>query len=362
MRRGLWIPQLLIAGLILGAALGPTRAADDATELEWARLRGRLQNLPLVENLIARSPQLAEAKAFAAQLAAQACPRLSALVTDRTASPRERTSAAYLLGELGDPAAVPALLAVQTEEAAVAAAAGAALGRLDDPRIVPGLVEIYRREPEESPAAQTVLRTLGNLRKVASSSQLTGLLSAPELPVRRAAAQALGNCGDDTAMPALKAALADANPGVARQAAVSLARIDLDGRYTATLQDFLEHRCLPIFRAELADEIGLISRSRVKSDDLNSGLKTRLAQRQAADKVSGRKSRREIDPEFVLRQIEILRGGNEAQKEKAALSLLRTREALALRKDSYTVQTLTDLDLILRELGIDPETGQPISQ
>jgi HEAT repeat protein len=104
-----------------------------------------------------------------------------------------RAHAAWALGTLGDPAAVPDLLAVLADpDPAVRLRAAGALGLLSASQAVPGLVT---------------------------------LLGDPDVLVRAMAATALGGIGDRTAGPALRKALQDDDARVRERAAQALARL-----------------------------------------------------------------------------------------------------------------------------------------
>jgi HEAT repeat protein len=107
-------------------------------------------------------------------------------------------SAAWALGEIGDPAAVEPLLAAGRAHGFNGWILQA-LGKLRDVRVVEPLVELLERTGD--PSAATVLGNLGDHRAV---DALIRALQHPHPRTRFYAARALGKLGDPRALPALE--------------------------------------------------------------------------------------------------------------------------------------------------------------
>jgi HEAT repeat protein len=182
---------------------------------------------------------------------AAAVPGLLAALDDANADVRR---AAAALGEIGYAAAVPGLLAALDDaEARVREAAAAALERIGDAAAVPGLLHALRdAEARVREAAAKALGQIGDATAVpgllhalgdtawlvrAAAAEALGRIGAPAVPgllaalgdadanVREAAAAALGQIGDAAAVPGLLAALGDADADVREAAAAALGQI-----------------------------------------------------------------------------------------------------------------------------------------
>ncbi len=142
----------------------------------------------------------------------------------RDLSPDAAAVAATALGDLGDTAAIPALLEALGRDAGVARAAATALS------------QIGRKQPEalrtaaqkrgmDRPEAALLCRVLGSLADLADATLLRAGLGAESAAVRQAAAAAIGELPADANLDsALLFALADEAPSVRAQAARSLGR------------------------------------------------------------------------------------------------------------------------------------------
>jgi hypothetical protein len=134
-----------------------------------------------------------------------ALPELTMLLDDR--DPDVRSAAARALGKLGDPAAVPALLAAlegrRTVPAGVVTMGLLHIGPTAAASLVDGLDSRY------SPAARAIAaELLGRLGGFQAADELIGALRAdPDPGVRAAAARALGRMGVPRAVAPLEAAL-----------------------------------------------------------------------------------------------------------------------------------------------------------
>jgi len=159
----------------------------------------------------ARAAELLGAAAYA-----DARPELERLLSDH--EPSVRATAARALGKLGDPAAVPALLAALEGRRAVPAGV-----------VTMGLLHIG---PAAAPALETGLRTsesivvrsicaelLGRLGSLSAADELMGALRADgACEVRGAAARALGRLGVPRAVAPLEAALIEEQEASVRHA------------------------------------------------------------------------------------------------------------------------------------------------
>lgn len=147
-------------------------------------------------------------------------------------NPSVRRNAAWAIGELTNmpPSdrwdAVPQLISLLTDsDAWVRMAAARALGELHDHRAVEQLIATLSdnnwRVRELSVWA---LSEMKNARAVTALCAV--LLSDPRVEVRRGAAEALGEIQNAGALPALKQALHDSEPGVSSKAAWAISEIE----------------------------------------------------------------------------------------------------------------------------------------
>jgi HEAT repeat protein len=131
---------------------------------------------------------------------------------------------------LEDDAAFPEklLMAIHHPEPTRACLAIELLGRLHEPRAVAPLLEVLAttRDPVRQAEAALSLGAIGDGRAVPA---LVQLLHNPEAPfmARCAAATALGNFPEEQALAALRRAVSDPRPSVARAAQRALQRTAL---------------------------------------------------------------------------------------------------------------------------------------
>lgn len=147
----------------------------------------------------------------------------------------ERAEAAWELGDLGDPGAVPSLIeALRDESWDVRAAAAAALGRLPDPESVQPLLQLIAVEPAASEvregdlagaidAGNAAIESLGIIGNPAAAARLAAIAADEATALDRdAAGSALAAIGE-AAVPAVAAAIADAPAAAAARLVVVLA-------------------------------------------------------------------------------------------------------------------------------------------
>jgi len=165
-----------------------------------------------------------------------------------------RAAAAYALGDMACPEAVPALLgALDDRSGEVRTAAVRSLGRLRRPEAALPLVEslVAHRVPrglagsallefgvtavpelhriaghEDAPVRSIAMTVLGLVGDSGDAGRAIGALRDPAAEVRAAAARALGRIGTPAAEPALRAALDDRVHFVRAEAAASLGAIN----------------------------------------------------------------------------------------------------------------------------------------
>ncbi|HJQ24821.1 MAG TPA: HEAT repeat domain-containing protein [Blastocatellia bacterium] len=141
----------------------------------------------------------------------------------KSADEEERRNAALMLGAMNDPATVPALRAALADAAErVRAAALAALGNLRDPALVP-LIATYLTKDKRAFVRKTAAYALGQINNSgeATAALILGLRDK-DMEVRGAAAVALANTPDATAIAPLIHALKDKSPFVRAHAATAL--------------------------------------------------------------------------------------------------------------------------------------------
>ncbi len=126
-----------------------------------------------------------------------------------TARPETRAPVAQVLGVIKDQTAIPALLdALRGEFFTVRVEAALALGQIRDPQVIPALTEALKdKEPEVRAAACIALGKFADPRTFEAISNV--LLDDPQIDVRQAAAQALGETKRAEAIPYLMEALRD---------------------------------------------------------------------------------------------------------------------------------------------------------
>ena len=144
--------------------------------------------------------------------------RLIDTVLDRDS----RVSAIQKLGEIKDPAAVPALIeALQDVDSNVSEAAADALGKIKDPRAVPALIAALKDEDWVFQA--WVFRALVSIGKPAIPALIEAVKDKDEdSGVRQDAAVALEEIDDPRAVPDLIEALNDEDPNVRYSTASAL--------------------------------------------------------------------------------------------------------------------------------------------
>ena len=151
-----------------------------------------------------------------------------------------RREAAYALGLTHSRAATAALSdrLLNDKEDGVRAAAAVGLGHIADEAAVVALVGTLapelsapakkKRKPEDNVfVLRAAASALGNIRSRAGTAALISVLGNEKLPsdVRRESARSLGLIGDQTAVPALRAAATAADPYLAEIASEALKRI-----------------------------------------------------------------------------------------------------------------------------------------
>jgi len=151
-----------------------------------------------------------------------------------------RREVAYSLALTRSRAATPALseLLLNDKEDGVRAAAAVALGQIADEGAVVALVGTLapelsapakkKRKGEENVfVLRAAAAALGELRSRAGTAALISVLSNEKLPsdVRRESARSLGLIGDQTAVPALRAASTAADPYLAEIASEALKKL-----------------------------------------------------------------------------------------------------------------------------------------
>lgn len=165
------------------------------------------------------------ARAEVRRRGAAAVPALVRALADRGCAGRPR--AASLLGELGDPAAVPPLIEALGDEAEVARWAANALGNLGDARAVDPLIRaLHHPEPGVREYAAAALGALGERRAAGPLSE--ALARDASWHVRCQIAQSLGRLKEASAVPALVGAIGGEGEQweyVAGSAALALAEI-----------------------------------------------------------------------------------------------------------------------------------------
>ncbi|HEY0367707.1 MAG TPA: HEAT repeat domain-containing protein [Pyrinomonadaceae bacterium] len=151
-----------------------------------------------------------------------------------------RREAAYALGLTRSPAATAALSdrLLNDKEDGVQAAAAVALGQIADEAAVVALVGTLapqlsaaankKRKPEDNVFVLRAAATaLGHIRSRSGTAALISVLMNEKLPsdVRRESAKSLGLIGDQTAVPALRAASTAEDPYLAQIASEALKKI-----------------------------------------------------------------------------------------------------------------------------------------
>jgi HEAT repeat protein len=190
-------------------------------------------------------------------------------------SPREQAAAADALGYVSRANPEPLLQALDSEEALVRQSAAEALGRRGYQPAVLRLVALLENESPwvrraairatghigDSSAVAPLMRcltdespwirgsaayALGAMRAQQAGQMLTETLDDPDPQVRRNAAWAMGRIGDSSALPELRALLADTalNGAVAREAEAAIYTIERPGwqHLAGTVRGWITHR------------------------------------------------------------------------------------------------------------------------
>ncbi len=174
-------------------------------------------------------PRLAQTPQVHRRRQSSADPRTVAALIEalKDESAGVRARAAYSLGQLGDPKAVPALGGVlaSDKDAEARRVAAWSLSQLDDPQGAPALGAALR-----SDASVEVRRTAAwALGELDCAGQLAAVGAAvrgdADAEVRSTAAWTLGQCNDPAAAPALGEALRDGSSDVRQNAAWALGQI-----------------------------------------------------------------------------------------------------------------------------------------
>ncbi len=174
----------------------------------------------LIDALATRDANLREFIArVLVQIGPQAVPPLCKALA--SAHPEVRGQAAAILGDIGDKQAVPALLtALQGEFYTVRAKAALALGQIRDAQAIPALTDALKdSEPDVRAAAARGLGPFADPRTFEFIGSL--LLDDPQIQVRQAAAESLGNTRRPEAIPYLIDALHDSFWWYEREQAVN---------------------------------------------------------------------------------------------------------------------------------------------
>jgi HEAT repeat protein len=138
--------------------------------------------------------------------------------------PEFRMVAASALGRIGDPQALPALVAVLTDSnVRVRTRAVRACGRIGDPRCVPALHD--RLDDPDRAVRQAAVTALGSIGTREALSALVPVVRVDEEPLRRAAVEELGQFGSLEPVVVLLRAIADDTESVKRAAMFSLIQL-----------------------------------------------------------------------------------------------------------------------------------------
>lgn len=131
----------------------------------------------------------------------------------------QKMAAAKALGQSGDPAAVPALVAALDDgDEWVATDAAEALGHLGNAQAVPALLETLRAESWRR-FLDTMLAGMNEAENVSHAAVAGAMVASSISDLRAAAAMALGQLGDPRAVPGLIEALHDDHLTAVRESA-----------------------------------------------------------------------------------------------------------------------------------------------
>ncbi|GET40636.1 HEAT repeat domain-containing protein [Microseira wollei] len=152
----------------------------------------------------------------------QAVPALIAALKDKDSF--SRTNAAEALGNIGNPQAVDALIAaLNYEDWFVRIKAGEALGKIGNPQAVDVLMSALNHE--DMSVSMNAAEALGKIDNLQAVDALMLALNDEDQDVRRKAAEVLGKIGNSQAVDALMVALNDEDQDVRTNAAEALGKI-----------------------------------------------------------------------------------------------------------------------------------------
>ncbi|QLQ33180.1 MAG: HEAT repeat domain-containing protein [Candidatus Thiothrix singaporensis] len=159
-----------------------------------------------------------------------AIPALANALKDKDENESMRSSAASALGNIGDTSASTALanaLNNKDENEDVRSSAASALGRIGDTSAISVLANALNNKDENEDVRSSAASALGNIGDTSAISALANALKNENESVRSSAASALGNIGDPSAISVLANALnnKDENEDVRRAAASALGNI-----------------------------------------------------------------------------------------------------------------------------------------
>jgi len=200
---------------VLGQIGNPTAVSELAKRLQdWVSdvriaactALGQIRDPSAVTALIACLDKRDISEAAANALVQIGKPAVPALTKALTSSKNNvRSAACTVLGKIGDPSAVPALIAC-LDQWDISEAAANALVQIGKPA-VPALIEALTSP--SNPVRIAACTALGQIGDPAAVPKLMKHLQDPAFNVRIAACTALGQIGDPSAVPALIASLDD---------------------------------------------------------------------------------------------------------------------------------------------------------
>jgi HEAT repeat protein len=171
----------------------------------------------------------------------------------RSGRPWRRATAAYALGGMSSPTAVPTLLrALEDPNSSVRSSAACSLGRLKAPEAVKPLLEALVNGAVPRSLAGWALISIG----AAGLPGLGNLVTHPEAAIRAVTIDLVGVLGDPAYTPLLAKRLRDSSAEVRAKAAISLGRLGASEAATE-LRMALEDR-IPYVRAVAAEALGAI--------------------------------------------------------------------------------------------------------
>ena len=153
------------------------------------------------------------------RIGSDAIPALTEAI--RSGEPNDQIHATTVLGEIGNPAALPILLKIlPSKNYKVQVAAALALGKIGDKSVMPQLLNTLSDEDPDVRVA--VAQAVGSFKDPATYLNLADLLDDPEINVRQAAAQALAATDDPIVIPYLVDALYDSFWWYGREEAIKI--------------------------------------------------------------------------------------------------------------------------------------------